>query len=137
MSLNNSPPTMPSTPKPILIQHLSELYYLEKTFVSNLTHLSSITVFPALKEDIDQQIVDTKCQIVKLEQVFRLYGEEPKAPESLLIRNLFEEKLIQIHSTRESKIRDFLILYLLHSLGNIELVFLCSIDHLVQGKWKK
>ena len=63
----------------LFVHTLQDIYYAENQIVKNLPTMAEKASSPELKAAFQQHLTQTQTQIQRLEQVFRMHGQEPKA----------------------------------------------------------
>ena len=63
----------------LFVDMLQDVYYAEKAITKALPKMAKKTESPDLKELFQAHLEETKGQVHRLEQVFELIGEKPKA----------------------------------------------------------
>jgi ferritin-like metal-binding protein YciE len=95
--LNLEEMTMGLLTKPIkslddlFVHTLQDVYYAEQQITKALPKMISKVTTPELKRGLDQHLAQTKNHIKRLEQVFQLHGEAPKAVTCPAIDGILEE----------------------------------------------
>jgi ferritin-like metal-binding protein YciE len=95
--LNQERVTMGLLTKPIkslddlFVHTLQDIYYAEQQITKALPKMISKVSNPELKQGLDRHLGQTKNHIKRLEQVFQLHGEAPKAVTCPAIDGILEE----------------------------------------------
>ena len=63
----------------LFVHTLQDIYYAEQQITKSLPKMISKVADPTLKQGLDRHLGETKNQIKRLEQVFKMHGQEPKA----------------------------------------------------------
>jgi ferritin-like metal-binding protein YciE len=80
-----------TTLQKLLIEELKDLYSAEKQLTKAMPKMAKKASSPKLKKAIEKHLEQTKEQVVRLEQVFELLGEKPKAKKCKAMEGLVEE----------------------------------------------
>ncbi|RBP16841.1 ferritin-like metal-binding protein YciE [Roseiarcus fermentans] len=75
----------------LFAHQLQDIYYAEKRIVAALPEMIQKSTTPELREAFESHLQETKNQILRLEEVFRLNGTEPKAVDCPAIDGIIEE----------------------------------------------
>jgi ferritin-like metal-binding protein YciE len=95
--LNQERRTMGLLTKPIkslddlFVHTLQDIYYAEQQITKALPKMISKVSTPELKQGLEQHLGQTRNHIKRLEQVFQLHGEAPKAVTCPAIDGILEE----------------------------------------------
>jgi len=95
--LNQERVTMGLLTKPIkslddlFVHTLQDIYYAEQQITKALPKMISKVSNPELKQGLDRHLGQTRNHIKRLEQVFQLHGETPKAVTCPAIDGILEE----------------------------------------------
>ena len=63
----------------LFVHTLQDIYYAEQQITKALPKMISKVSDPTLKQAFESHLTETKNQIKRLEQVFKMHGQEPKA----------------------------------------------------------
>jgi ferritin-like metal-binding protein YciE len=75
-----------------LFHHLlKDIYYAEKQIVKALPKMAKATENSQLRQAFEQHLEETKGQIERLDQVFKIIGKEPRGEKCPAILGLVEE----------------------------------------------
>lgn len=75
----------------LFVHTLKDIYYAENQIAKNLPDMVSKATDPALKKGFETHLVETKNQIARLEDVFRLHGVEVEGVDCPAIDGILEE----------------------------------------------
>ena len=75
----------------LFVHTLRDIYYAEKQILKALPEMIEKSNDPQLKQGFQTHQNETKNQVTRLEQVFRLHGEEPKGIDCPAIDGIIEE----------------------------------------------
>jgi ferritin-like metal-binding protein YciE len=75
----------------LFVHTLQDIYYAEQQITKALPKMISKVSTPELKQGLDQHLGQTRNHIKRLEQVFQLHGEAPKAVNCPAIDGILEE----------------------------------------------
>ena len=73
------------------MDQLKDIYWAEQKLVKTLPKLSEAARSPELKAAFENHLAETENHVTRLEQVFSLLGEEPKAVECPALKGIAEE----------------------------------------------
>src|ERR1700744_4579982 len=77
--------------KEFFLDQLRDIYWAEKKLVKTLPKLSEAAHSDDLRASFDSHVTETENHVSRLEQVFSLLGEEPKAVECPALKGIAEE----------------------------------------------
>lgn len=99
----NSPRTaLNSKLKEFFMEQLQDIYWAEKKLVKTLPKLSDAAHSEELRAAFDSHLAETENHVSRVEQVFSLLGEEPKAKECPAMKGIAEEGEEIIDETENS-----------------------------------
>jgi ferritin-like metal-binding protein YciE len=75
----------------LFVHTLRDIYYAEKQILKALPEMIDKSNDPQLKQGFQTHQSETKNQVTRLEQVFRLHGQEPKGIDCPAIDGIIEE----------------------------------------------
>jgi ferritin-like metal-binding protein YciE len=75
----------------LFVHHLQDIYYAEQQITKALPKMIAKVHDPMLKQGFENHLGETKNQITRLEQVFQMFGESPKAITCPAIDGIIEE----------------------------------------------
>ena len=75
----------------LFVHTLKDIYYAEQQITKALPKMSKKVTDPQLKQAFETHLQETRNQITRLEQVFKLHGEEVKAVDCPAIDGIIEE----------------------------------------------
>ena len=75
----------------LFVHTLQDIYYAEQQITKALPKMISKVSTPELKQGLEQHLGQTRNHIKRLEQVFQLHGETPKAVTCPAIDGILEE----------------------------------------------
>ena len=75
----------------LFVHTLQDIYYAEQQITKALPKMISKVSTPELKQGLDQHLGQTRNHIKRLEQVFQMHGETPKAVTCPAIDGILEE----------------------------------------------
>ena len=77
--------------KEFFLDQLRDIYWAEQKLVKTLPKLSEAAHSDELRAAFDSHLIETEGHVSRLEQVFSLLGEEPKAVECPALKGIAEE----------------------------------------------
>jgi ferritin-like metal-binding protein YciE len=77
--------------KEFFLDQLRDIYWAEKKLVKTLPKLSEAAYHEELRAAFDSHLTETEGHVSRLEEVFSLLGEEPKAVECPALKGIAEE----------------------------------------------
>ncbi|MDB5642971.1 MAG: hypothetical protein JWN07_2288 [Hyphomicrobiales bacterium] len=80
-----------ATLEDLFVHQLQDVYYAEKKITTALPKMIDKATDPQLKQGFQTHLAETKKQIERLEQVFKMYGKTPKAVTCPAIDGIIEE----------------------------------------------
>jgi ferritin-like metal-binding protein YciE len=81
----------PTTLRDALIDEVRDLYHAEKQLVKALPRLAKAATSDELREAIESHLAETENQVTRLEQVFELLDEKPRAKMCAGMAGIVEE----------------------------------------------
>jgi ferritin-like metal-binding protein YciE len=75
----------------LFVHTLQDIYYAENQITKALPKMMEKATAPALKQAFQMHLTETQNQIRRLEQVFRMHGQEPKAVDCPAIDGIIKE----------------------------------------------
>ena len=75
----------------LFLHTLQDIYYAENKIVKSLPDMISNATNGQLKQGLQSHLAETKNQVTRLEQVFEMHGESPKAVNCPAIDGILEE----------------------------------------------
>jgi ferritin-like metal-binding protein YciE len=75
----------------LFVHTLQDIYYAEQQITKALPKMISKVTTPELKQGLQRHLEQTKNHVTRVEQVFRLHGESPKAVTCPAIDGILEE----------------------------------------------
>jgi ferritin-like metal-binding protein YciE len=81
----------PNTLEDVFIEQIRELYDVEKQLVRGLTKMAKAADSGQLAEALRTHLVETEEHVQRLEQIFEMCDEKPKARACKAIRGLTED----------------------------------------------
>jgi ferritin-like metal-binding protein YciE len=75
----------------LFVHTLRDIYYAEKQILKSLPDMIEKSSDPLLKQGFQAHQSETRNQVTRLEQVFRLHGQEPKGIDCPAIDGIIEE----------------------------------------------
>lgn len=90
----------------LFVHTLQDIYYAEQQITKALPKMISKVTTPELKQGLQRHLEQTRNQITRLEQVFRLHGESPKAVTCPAIDGILEEANAILGDAGDSDVLD-------------------------------
>jgi ferritin-like metal-binding protein YciE len=75
----------------LFVHQLQDIYYAEKQLVKALPKMAEKATSPQLKQAFLSHLEETKGHVVRVEQVFKMHGVEPKAVDCPAIDGIIKE----------------------------------------------
>src|ERR1700712_1675184 len=75
----------------LFLHHLQDIYYAEKQITEALPTMIEKATDPALRQGFETHLKETEGQIVRLERVFDMIGEQPKGATCPAIDGIIKE----------------------------------------------
>ena len=88
--------------KEFFLDQLRDIYWAENKLVKTLPKLSEAAHSDELRAAFDSHLIETENHVSRLEEVFSLLGEEPKAVECPALKGIAEEGEEIIDETEEN-----------------------------------
>ena len=79
------------TLKDLFLHTVKDVYFAEHEIVKTLPKMSKAATAPALKQAFDKHLTETKGQIVRLDQVFKLLGVKAEGVPCEAIKGILKE----------------------------------------------
>jgi len=105
----------------LFLNELKSLYCVEKTLLKVFPKLIKNSCSVELIEAITIHQEETKLQVIRLEDVFALLGEEPQIERSSVIESLLENIDLNIEDTKFGTVRDAGIVLGLNQIEHYEI----------------
>ena len=90
----------------LFLHTLQDIYFAEKQIVKALPKMMKKTESPELGKAFESHLAETEEQVTRLEQVFEMLGEKPKATKCPAIEGIIEEANELIADIQDSDTRD-------------------------------
>jgi ferritin-like metal-binding protein YciE len=90
----------------LFLHTLQDIYFAEKQIVKALPKMMKKTDSPELGKAFESHLAETEEQVTRLEQVFEMLGEKPKATKCPAIEGIIEEANELIADIQDSDTRD-------------------------------
>jgi ferritin-like metal-binding protein YciE len=94
------------TLRELLIDELKDLYNAEGQLVKALPKMAKAATNPKLKAGFEEHLAETKEQVSRLEEAFRILGEKPKGKTCHAMQGLVEEGKEAIEEDGNDAVRD-------------------------------
>lgn len=75
----------------LFLHTLQDMYYAENKIVKSLPDMIEKAADPQLKAGLQSHLGETKNHVTRLEQVFQMYGQQPKSVDCPAIDGILEE----------------------------------------------
>lgn len=75
----------------LFVHQLKDIYYAEKQITKALPKMIDKATSPQLKDGFETHLAETKNQIQRLEQVFKMHGKSPEGTDCPAIDGIIEE----------------------------------------------
>jgi ferritin-like metal-binding protein YciE len=75
----------------LFVHQLKDIYYAEKQITKALPKMIKKATNPQLKDGFETHLAETKNQIQRLEQVFKMHGKSPEGTDCPAIDGIIEE----------------------------------------------
>jgi ferritin-like metal-binding protein YciE len=75
----------------LFVHTLRDIYYAEKQIVQSLPEMIEKATDPQLKQGFQAHLGETKNQVIRLEQVFKLHGNAPRMVDCPAIDGIIDE----------------------------------------------
>jgi len=90
----------------LFVHTLQDIYYAEQQITKALPKMISKVSTPELKQGFEKHLGETRNQIKRLEQVFQMHGESPKAITCPAIDGILEEANEILGDSKDSDVID-------------------------------
>jgi ferritin-like metal-binding protein YciE len=90
----------------LFLHTLQDIYFAEKQIVKALPKMMKKTDSPELGKAFESHLAETEEQVTRLEQVFEMLGQKPKATKCPAIEGIIEEANELIADIKDSDTRD-------------------------------
>lgn len=90
----------------LFLHTLQDIYFAEKQIVKALPKMMKKTDSPELGKAFESHLAETEQQVTRLEQVFEMLGEKPKATKCPAIEGIIEEANELIADIKDPDTRD-------------------------------
>src|SRR6478672_1823488 len=75
----------------LFVHQLQDIYYAEKQLLKAIPKMASKATSPSLKSAFESHLKETEGQVARLERVFEMHGEKPKAADCPAIDGIIKE----------------------------------------------
>ncbi len=90
----------------LFLHTLQDIYFAEKQIVKALPKMMKKTDSPELGKAFESHLAETEQQVTRLEQVFEMLGQKPKATKCPAIEGILEEANELISDIKDPDTRD-------------------------------
>jgi ferritin-like metal-binding protein YciE len=90
----------------LFVHTLQDIYYAEQQITKALPKMISKVTTPELKQGFEKHLAETRNQVKRLEQVFQLHGQAPKAVTCPAIDGILEEANEILGDAKDSDVLD-------------------------------
>lgn len=90
----------------LFVHHLQDIYYAEQQITKALPKMIGKVSDPELKQGFETHLRETRNQIERLERVFRMHGESPKATNCPAIDGIIDEAESIMGDAGDSEVLD-------------------------------
>src|ERR1051326_6374398 len=75
----------------LLLHEVQDMYHAEKQLVKALPDVAEQATSPELKSALEEHLQQTKGHVNRLERIFEMLGQEPKATKCKTMKGILEE----------------------------------------------
>ena len=90
----------------LFVHTLQDIYYAEQKIAKTLPKVIEKVTDPQLKQAFQTHLSETKNHVTRLEQVFKMHGETPKAVTCLAIDGILEEADEILRDAKDAEVLD-------------------------------
>ena len=90
----------------LFVHTLQDIYYAENQITKSLPKMIDKATNPQLKQSFETHLAETRLQIGRLEQVFRMHGQPVKGVTCAAMDGILEEASEIIGDTEDGNVRD-------------------------------
>jgi ferritin-like metal-binding protein YciE len=90
----------------LFVHTLQDVYYAEQQIIKALPTMIDKASDPQLKQGFQSHLAETKNQVKRLEQVFKMHGAEVKAVKCPAIDGIIDEAQEILGDAKDSEVRD-------------------------------
>ena len=76
----------------LLLHEVQDMYHAEKQLVKALPDVAEQATSPELKGAIEEHLQQTKVHVNRLERIFEMLGQEPKATKCKAMKGILDEE---------------------------------------------
>ena len=105
----------------LFVHTLRDIYYAEQQIVKSLPEMIEKTRDPQLKQGLQSHLGETKNHVKRLEEVFRLHGQEPKGVDCPAIDGILEEAEDVVGETADAQVLDAAIIAAAQAVEHYEI----------------
>jgi ferritin-like metal-binding protein YciE len=105
----------------LFVHGLKDIYYAEQQIAKALPKMIGKTTDPQLKSALELHLQETKGQIGKVEEVFRLHQVEPKGVKCEAIEGIISEGEHDVGEVADTEVRDAAILAAAQAVEHYEI----------------
>jgi ferritin-like metal-binding protein YciE len=90
----------------LFVHTLQDIYYAEQQIVKNLPTMIDEASDTQLKQGLQQHLEETRNQVKRLEQVFKMHGQSVKGTTCAAMDGILEEATDILGSAKDSEVKD-------------------------------
>ena len=105
----------------LFVHTLRDIYFAEQTIVKKLPKMAEKASNSQLKIALETHVAETKEHVLRLEQVFEMFGEAAKAEECPAIEGLTEEAEELVNAIDDAETRDAAMLAAAQAVEHYEI----------------
>jgi ferritin-like metal-binding protein YciE len=105
----------------LFVHMLRDIYYAEKQIVKSLPGMIKKATDPGLKRDLEAHLSETKGQVTRLEQVFKMHGVEAKGVDCPAIDGILKEADELVGEVADKQVLDAAIIAAAQAVEHYEI----------------
>lgn len=105
----------------LFVHTLQDIYYAENQIVKSLPDMVEKASDPQLKQTLSKHLDETRNHVTRLEQVFRMHGQEPKGVNCPAIDGILEEATEVMGDVSDAKVLDAAMLSAAQAVEHYEI----------------
>jgi ferritin-like metal-binding protein YciE len=105
----------------LFVHTLQDIYYAEQQITKNLPTMIEKASDPQLKQGLQTHLAETRNQIARLEQVFRMHGQEVKGTTCAAMDGILEEASDILGVANDNDVKDAAIISAAQAVEHYEI----------------
>jgi len=120
------------TVEDLFLQGLQYSYDAEKQLTETLPKMAEASSAPELKQAFEKHLAETREQVRRAEEIFRMLGKRPEMKPNLIVQQMRQETEQMISQTDQSPIRDAALIVAGNQVEHFEIAVYGSLRNYAQ-----